>query len=51
VGSGVIDWAKILDAAQRTGVRYAYVERDDTTAPIATIKNSLDYIGTLLAAR
>ena len=51
VGSGVIDFGKILAAAQRTGVRYAYVERDDTTAPIATIKASHDYLGTLLASK
>jgi sugar phosphate isomerase/epimerase len=51
VGAGVIDWAKILVAAQRTGVKYAYVERDDTTAPLDTIKASRTYLGTLLAAK
>ena len=51
VGSGVIDFGKILSAAQRTGVHYAYVERDDTTAPIVTIKNSLAHVATLLAAK
>jgi sugar phosphate isomerase/epimerase len=51
VGAGVIDWAKILVAARRTGVKYAYVERDDTTAPLDTIKASRNYLGTLLAAK
>ncbi|HEV7993296.1 MAG TPA: sugar phosphate isomerase/epimerase [Gemmatimonadaceae bacterium] len=51
VGSGVIDWSKVLDAANRTGVRYAFVERDDTTAPVDTIRASRNYLGTLLAAR
>jgi len=51
VGSGVIDFGKILTVAQSTGVRYAYVERDDTTAPIATIKSSYDHLAKLLAAK
>jgi sugar phosphate isomerase/epimerase len=51
VGAGVIDWAKILQAAQRTGVRYAYVERDDTTQPIETIRASHQFLGTLLASK
>lgn len=51
VGAGVIEWAKILQAAQRTGVRYAYVERDDTTQPLNTIRASRQYLGTLLASK
>lgn len=51
VGSGVIDFGKILSAAQRTGVRYAYVERDDTTDPVVTIKNAHNHLVTLLAAK
>ena len=34
VGAGVIEFGKILSAAQRAGVKYAYVERDDTTDPL-----------------
>jgi sugar phosphate isomerase/epimerase len=51
VGKGVIDFGKLLDAARRTGVRYAFVERDDTTDPVATIRASRAYLTTLLAAR
>jgi sugar phosphate isomerase/epimerase len=51
VGAGVIDWAKILQAARRTGVSYAYVERDDTTQPLNTIKASRQFLGTLLASK
>ena len=51
VGKGVIDFARLLDAARRTGVRYAFVERDDTTDPVATIRSSRAHLTTLLAAR
>ena len=51
VGKGVIDFGKVLDAAKRTGVRYAFVERDDTTDPVATIRSSRQHLTTLLAAR
>ncbi|MDB4884113.1 MAG: Xylose isomerase protein barrel [Gemmatimonadetes bacterium] len=51
VGKGVIEFPKLLAAAKRTGVRYAFVERDDTTDPIATIRASHDYLATLLASR
>jgi len=51
VGKGVIDYGKVLAAAKRTGVRYAFVERDDTTDPIATIRGSHDFLSTLLASK
>ncbi|MEO8560538.1 MAG: sugar phosphate isomerase/epimerase [bacterium] len=51
VGSGVIDFGKVLDAAKRTNVRYAYVERDDATDALGSIRNSRAFLGTLLAAR
>ncbi|MEO6528274.1 MAG: sugar phosphate isomerase/epimerase [Gemmatimonadaceae bacterium] len=51
VGKGVIDFGKVLAAAKKTNVRYAYVERDDTTDPVATIRASHDHLATLLAAK
>jgi sugar phosphate isomerase/epimerase len=51
VGSGVINFGPILSAAQRSGVKYAYVERDDTTNPLATIRASRAFLGTLLASK
>jgi sugar phosphate isomerase/epimerase len=51
VGKGVIDFGKVLAAAKKANVRYAYVERDDTTDPIATIRVSHDHLATLLASR
>ena len=51
VGKGVIDFGKVLAAAKKINVRYAYVERDDTTDPISTIRVSHDHLATLLASR
>jgi sugar phosphate isomerase/epimerase len=51
VGKGVIDYGKVLAAAKRTGVRYAFVERDDATDPAGSIRASHDYLSTLLASR
>ena len=33
VGAGSIDWKKILDAAQKYGVEYYFVEQDETERP------------------
>lgn len=49
VGHGVIDFKKFLAAAQANGLRYAFVERDVSPDPIASIKASHDYLATLLA--
>jgi sugar phosphate isomerase/epimerase len=51
VGSGVIEYPKILAAAKRTGVRYAFVERDDATDPAGSIRASHDYLARLLASK
>jgi sugar phosphate isomerase/epimerase len=51
VGKGVIDFGALLAAARTRGLRYAFVERDDTQDPIATIRVSHDYLTTLLASR
>ncbi len=47
VGSGVIDWARIFEKADRAGVRYWLVERDDQPAPLDTSRNSYNYLASL----
>ncbi|MFL6127286.1 sugar phosphate isomerase/epimerase family protein [Actinophytocola sp.] len=47
VGSGVVDWARIFEKADRAGVRYWLVERDDQPAPLDTSRNSHDYLAAL----
>jgi sugar phosphate isomerase/epimerase len=51
VGKGVIDWAKLISAAQANGLRYAFVERDDATDALDSIRTSHAYLETLLGAR
>src|SRR4051812_27116349 len=51
VGKGVIDFGALLASARTRGLRYAFVERDDTQDPIATIRSSRDFLTTLLASR
>lgn len=50
VGSGVIDWRRILAAADRAGLRYAFVEQDVAADPIAAIRASHAYLERLLPA-
>lgn len=47
VGSGVVDWARIFEKADRAGVRYWLVERDDQPAPVDTSRNSYNYLASL----
>lgn len=45
VGSGVIDFKKILDASSTAGLKYFFVEQDQTPGdPFVSIKKSIDYI-------
>ena len=50
VGAGVIDWRRILGAADRAGLRYAFVEQDVAENPIAAIRASHTYLERLLPA-
>ncbi len=45
IGQGVVDWPKLLAAADRAGVRYAYIEQEPPYARPALdiVKSSLDY--------
>jgi len=45
VGSGVIDWSKVLKNAERAGVQHYYVEQDFTPGdPIESLKKSYAYL-------
>jgi sugar phosphate isomerase/epimerase len=48
VGSGVIDFRKFLSSASANGLKYAFVERDVSPDPIASIKASHQYLETVL---
>jgi len=50
VGHGVIDFRRFIAAAQRNGLKYAFVERDVAPDPIASIKASHDYLASVLPA-
>jgi sugar phosphate isomerase/epimerase len=50
VGKGVIDFPRFIAAAQRNGLRYAFVERDVSPDPLASIKASHSYLATILRA-
>ena len=44
VGAGVVDFPSIFGQADRGGVRYWLVERDDQPAPLDTARNSFTYL-------
>ncbi len=44
VGSGSIDFAAILEAADEAKVTYAFVEQDQSSNPMADIKKSIQYL-------
>jgi sugar phosphate isomerase/epimerase len=47
VGQGVVDFGHIFDQADRAGVKYWLVERDDQPAPLDTSRNSYNYLASL----
>jgi sugar phosphate isomerase/epimerase len=47
VGHGVIDFGRIFELAQRAGVKYWLVERDDQPAPLDTARNSYEHLASL----
>jgi sugar phosphate isomerase/epimerase len=51
VGHGVIDMPKFIAAARANGLRYAFVERDVSPDPLASIRASHQYLETVLAAK
>ena len=48
VGHGVIDFKKFIASASANGLRYAFVERDISPDPIASIRASHQYLETVL---
>jgi sugar phosphate isomerase/epimerase len=48
VGSGVLDWKKILAEAHSAGVQHYFVEQDQTPGdPLESLKKSYQYLSTL----
>ncbi len=48
VGSGVIDWKKVLVACAATGVQHYFVEQDQTPGdPLESLKKSYQYLAPL----
>ncbi len=48
VGNGSMDWAKILDAGAKAGVRHYFVEQDQTPGnPLTSLKESAAYLSKL----
>ncbi len=45
LGRGTIDWPKLLTQAKRQGIRYAFVDQDETAGPVAeSLKVSFGYL-------
>jgi sugar phosphate isomerase/epimerase len=52
VGSGTIDWPRMLPRAEAAGVEHVFVEHDNPGAdPMAAVKSSYDYLSKLPAGR
>ncbi len=44
VGQGIMDWATLLAAARRAGVRHWFIEQDDAPDPMAFAKGSWEHM-------
>ncbi|HEX6132648.1 MAG TPA: sugar phosphate isomerase/epimerase [Longimicrobiales bacterium] len=49
VGSGTIDFARVIAAADAAGVRHHFVEHDEPAEPFASIRSSYEYLAALEA--
>ncbi len=48
LGKGVVDWPKLLEQAYRQGIRYAFLDQDETAGPVMTsMAESYAYLKTL----
>jgi sugar phosphate isomerase/epimerase len=47
VGNGVIDVAAVLKAAQAAGVKHYFVEQDQSPDPLASLRESYQYLAKL----
>jgi sugar phosphate isomerase/epimerase len=48
VGSGDIDFARIFEHNERAGLRHAFVEHDNPSDPLQSVRNSIDTLAPLL---
>ena len=44
LGEGELDFKAILKQSELAGVKYAYIEHDDTLDPLKTIKNGMEFL-------
>jgi sugar phosphate isomerase/epimerase len=44
VGSGTIDFRSIFAQSDKAGIKHYFVEHDEPKDPIATIRNSYNYL-------
>ena len=44
VGQGLLDWARLLDACKRAGIRHYFVEQDEPSAPMDSADASAKYL-------
>jgi sugar phosphate isomerase/epimerase len=48
IGSGTIAWPRILEQAHKQGIRYAFVDQDETSIPVLeSLAKSFSYLRTL----
>jgi hypothetical protein len=47
LGDGVIDMIPIVEAAAEAGVEHCHVEQDHSPHPLASIRQSMDYLKSL----
>ena len=47
LGDGVIAMAPVLDAALAAGVEHCHVEQDQSPDPLASIRQSIGFLGTI----
>jgi len=49
VGSGIVDFKRIFDNAQLSGMKYFFVEQDGAPQPLQNVTNSYNYLNKLLS--
>lgn len=48
VGTGIIDFKRIFDNAQKSGMKYFFVEQDGAPQPLVNVANSFKYLANML---
>jgi sugar phosphate isomerase/epimerase len=49
VGSGIVDFKRIFDNAESSGMKYFFVEQDAAPQPLQNVTNSYNYLNKILA--